>query len=114
MVGALADGRQSEYRPPAIPLRRSSDLPTIAEQVSGIRVRHWFGFFAPAGTPPEAMKKTRACGAASLATEPGQGATGRGRRALLPGPGRGIRQVDLQDVERWAKLVREGRVQPVD
>ena len=33
---------------------------------------------------------------------------------LLPGPGPAFGKWYLNDVERWARLVREGRVQPVD
>jgi hypothetical protein len=32
----------------------------------------------------------------------------------LPGPGAAFGKWYLADVERWARLVREGRIQPID
>src|SRR5204863_10020989 len=39
-------------RLPALP-----DVPSIGESVSGYEFTNWWGFLAPAGTPPEAIKR---------------------------------------------------------
>ena len=33
------------------------DLPTIGESLRGFEVNNWIGLFAPAGTPPEIVKR---------------------------------------------------------
>lgn len=46
----LAIGEKSRF--PQLP-----DVPTINETVPGIEFTAWFGFFAPAGTPPDVVKQ---------------------------------------------------------
>jgi tripartite-type tricarboxylate transporter receptor subunit TctC len=63
---ARALGATTAKRIPAAP-----ELPTIAEAgVPGFDVSSWFGFFVPARTPPEIIKKMNADVIASLAHPP--------------------------------------------
>jgi len=91
------------------------DVPTIAEQgYPGFEFGTWFGFFAPTGTPPDAVKKLEHAALAALQTEAVKERLDAVGAQLLPGPGPEFGKWYLNDVERWARLVREGRVKPVE
>ena len=90
------------------------NVPTVAEQgFPGFEFGTWFGFFAPAGTPPEAVHKLEQAALKALQTEPVKERFEAVGAQPLPGPGPAFGKWYAQDVEKWAKLVREGRVQPV-
>lgn len=90
------------------------NVPTVAEQgFPGFEFGTWFGFFVPAGTPDNAVRKLEAASLAAIKTEPVKERFEAVGAQPLPGPGKDFGKWYLQDVERWAKLVREGRVQPV-
>jgi tripartite-type tricarboxylate transporter receptor subunit TctC len=99
-------------------LQRSKSLPnvpTIAEQgYPGFEFGTWFGFFAPAGTPPDAVKKLEHAALTALQSDTVKERLDAVGAQLLPGPGPAFGKWYLQDVERWAKLVREGRLQPIE
>jgi tripartite-type tricarboxylate transporter receptor subunit TctC len=99
-------------------LQRSKTLPevpTIAEQgYPGFEFGTWFGFFAPTGTPPQALKKLEHAALAALQTEAVRERLDAVGAQPLPGPAPAFGKWYLNDVERWAKLAREGRVQPID
>jgi tripartite-type tricarboxylate transporter receptor subunit TctC len=40
--------------------RAAPDLPTVAETLPGFDVTNWVGFFAPAGTPPDIVRRLNA------------------------------------------------------
>jgi tripartite-type tricarboxylate transporter receptor subunit TctC len=40
--------------------RATPDLPTVAETLPGFDVTNWVGFFAPAGTPPDIVRRLNA------------------------------------------------------
>ena len=95
--------------------RTLPEVPTIAEQgFPGFEFGTWFGFFAPAATPPDAVKKLEAAVLQALQTEAVKERLNAVGAQLLPGPGAAFAKWYLNDVERWAKLVREGRLQPID
>lgn len=74
----------------------------------------WFGFFAPKGTPKEALSRLedaveQAMGTASvkerleqLSAEP------------IPVKASEFGSYYMADVERWAKLVADGKVKPIE
>ena len=97
--------------------RRSASLPevpTIAEQgFPGFEFVTWFGFFAPAGTSAEAIQRL-------------EQATGRARETAevkdrfvqiaaepIPVGAAEFGRYFLADVDRWARLVRDGKVAPI-
>lgn len=91
------------------------DVPTIAEQgYPGFEFGTWFGFFAPAATPPEIVKKLEAAALHALQSDAVKERLDSVGAQLLPGPGPAFGKWYLADVERWARLVREGRIQPIE
>jgi tripartite-type tricarboxylate transporter receptor subunit TctC len=119
MGSALGQVKGGKVRALAITsLQRSKslpDVPTIAEQgYPGFEFGTWFGFFAPAATPPEVVKKLEGAVLQALNTEAVKERLDAAAAQLLPGPGQAFGKWYLGDVERWAKLVREGRIQPID
>ena len=91
------------------------NVPTVAEQgFPGFEFGTWFGFFAPAGTPPDAVKKLETAALAALQTDAVKERLDAVGAQLLPGPGPAFGKWYMQDVERWAKLVRDGRVKPLE
>ncbi len=82
------------------------DVPTLREAGAPLELESWFGLFAPARTPPEAMARLReefgkVAGAAEVRE---QLARGGGKPLQLVGDA--ARAVVRQDVEHWSKLVR--------
>lgn len=119
MGSALGQVKGGKVRALAITsLQRSKSLPevpTIAEQgYPGFEFGTWFGFFAPAATSPEAVKKLEGAVLHALGTDAVKERLDAVGAQLLPGPGPAFGKWYLADVERWAKLVREGRIQPID
>lgn len=91
------------------------NVPTVAEQgFPGFEFGTWFGFFAPAGTPPAALHKLEEAALKSLQTEAVKERFEAVGAQSLPGPGKDFGKWYLQDVEKWAKLEREGRIQRVE
>jgi tripartite-type tricarboxylate transporter receptor subunit TctC len=99
----------SSKRSPGFP-----DVPTIAESgFPGYELVTWFGFFAPAGTPPEAIDKLeRATAAALLSPEVRDRLQQSGAEPIPVGSAEFGRYFD-NDVERWAKLVKAGKIAPL-
>ncbi|HEY4374477.1 MAG TPA: tripartite tricarboxylate transporter substrate binding protein [Burkholderiales bacterium] len=90
------------------------NVPTVAEQgFPGFEFGTWFGFFAPAGTPPDVVHKLETASLAAIKTDAVKERFEAVGAEALPGPAKDFGQWYLQDVERWAKLVREGRIQPI-
>ena len=119
MGSALGQVKGGKVRALAITsLQRSKtlpDVPTIAEQgYPGFEFGTWFGFFAPAATPPESLKKLEGAVLQALATDAVKERLDAVAAQSLPGPGPAFGKWYLADVERWARLVREGRIHPVD
>lgn len=106
-VRALAT--TSRHRSKALP-----DVPTLAEQ--GFRDYEfvtWFGFFARAGTPPEAMARLEQATMAALKSASVGERLAQIGSEPVPVPGAEFRQYFNDDVARWAKLVRDGKVAPL-
>ena len=119
MGSALGQVKGGKVRALAITsLQRSRslpDVPTIAELgYPGFEFGTWFGFFAPAGTPPDAVRKLEQAALQALQSDAVKERLDAVGAQLLPGPGAAFGKWYLNDVERWAKLVREGRIQPLD
>jgi tripartite-type tricarboxylate transporter receptor subunit TctC len=91
------------------------NVPTVAEQgFPGFEFGTWFGFFAPTGTPADAVHKLETAALKALQTDAVKERLEAVGAQPLPGPGREFGKWYLQDVEKWAKLEREGRVQRVE
>jgi len=91
------------------------NVPTVAEQgFPGFEFGTWFGFFAPTGTSADAVHKLEAAALKALQTDAVKERLEAVGAQSLPGPGKDFGRWYLQDVEKWAKLEREGRVQRVE
>lgn len=106
-VRALAT--TSKNRSKALP-----DVPTVAEQgFPSYELVTWFGFFAPTGTPPEALAKLEQATAAALQSPAVRERLSQIGSEPVPVPAAEFRKYFNEDVERWAKLVKDGKVAPL-
>ena len=114
-VGQVQGGRvralatTSKQRSQALP-----DVPTVAEQgFPGYEFVVWFGFFARAGTPPEALARLEQATAAALQSPAVRERLSQIGSEPVPASAGEFRQYFNDDVERWARLVKEGKVAPL-
>jgi tripartite-type tricarboxylate transporter receptor subunit TctC len=119
MGSSLPQAKGGMVRALAITSNKRSKLlpnvPTIAEQgYPGFEFGTWFGFFAPAGVPSDVMKTLEQAILQALKSEPVRERLDAVGATLLPGPGVEFEKWYLADVQRWAKLVKEGRLQRSD
>jgi tripartite-type tricarboxylate transporter receptor subunit TctC len=92
----------SRQRFPSLP-----DTPTFAEALPGYESIGWFGFVAPAGTPPEIVAKLNAAIVAALA-DPTVAERIRVLGALpMPGTPDEFGRFIRSEYEKWAKVVAE-------
>jgi tripartite-type tricarboxylate transporter receptor subunit TctC len=87
------------------------DLPTVAEQgVAGYEVSTWFGLFAPAGTPPQVVRRIDAALQGYLATpETRQRLRAAGAEAADVGPDAFAAMVKA-DYAKWGPVVRNANI----
>lgn len=89
-----------------------ADLPTVAEQgLPGFSFATWFGFFAHAATPPGARAQLEEACLRALATPVVQERLRQAGAIPIPTSAAGFGAYFNEDVERWAALLRAGRVQ---
>lgn len=106
-VRALAT--TSRHRSQALP-----DVPTVAEQgFPGYEFVVWFGFFARTGTPPEALARLEQATAAALQSAAVRERLSQIGSEAVPVPAGEFRKYFNDDVERWARLVKAGKVAPL-
>ena len=88
-------------RDPSMP-----DVPTIAETVPGIEMAPWWGLFAPAGTPPEAVARLNTETVRILALpDVKANYTNLGMTAVSSTPEEFSAYVQ-EEIVRWAKVVK--------
>jgi tripartite-type tricarboxylate transporter receptor subunit TctC len=113
-VAALVDqgklrllGITHPSRDPALP-----NLPAIGEFVKGYAAPGWFGFVAPAGTPPEIVNKLNA--AINEAIKMPEVQKTMGTLGLIPAPEspEAFGKLIKSDNEKFAKLVKDIGYQP--
>lgn len=100
----------SKARVPTLP-----DLPTMQEAgFKDFEVGIWHGFWAPKGTPAEAVQKLNAALKAGLANPEFQRRMdGLGARVLVDeATPEALKQKVAQQVPQWAKLFKEAGIQP--
>ena len=89
------------------------EVPTVAEQgFKGVNTEVWFGMFAPAKTPPEAVRRIQDA-VAKVLQDPDV-ATRLSKKAAKPDylPSAKFAELVRQDFETWAPVVRESGVKP--
>src|SRR5690606_16300232 len=94
-------------RDPAIP-----DVPTVAESgLPGFDVSAWFALYAPAGTPPEAMKTLVAAAEKALASNDLKQKLQQ--TSTQPGTifGTELNTFEAKERERWHQLIQDKHIQ---
>jgi tripartite-type tricarboxylate transporter receptor subunit TctC len=111
-VGQIKGGKTralattARKRSPAMP-----DVPSIAETFPGFEFGSWFAFFAPAGTPKDALSVLEQSVIKSMQTERLKERLSSIAAEPVPHPGAEFAKFLAADIERYARLVREGRLQ---
>jgi tripartite-type tricarboxylate transporter receptor subunit TctC len=91
------------------------DVPTVAELgYPGFETGAWNGFFVPAGTPPEILAKLEDATIKALRTDYVKQKFAESSVLPIPESANAFAKYFHADIERWAKLVREGRLKPIE
>ena len=119
MASAIGQVRQGAVRALAITSARRSDVladvPTIAEQgIAGYDFDTWTGFFVRAGTNETAIRRLEAAVLHALQTASVRERLRISAAQPMPADAAGFGAYFRDDVERWARMLREGRLQRVD
>lgn len=105
---ARALGVTSSQRVPAM-----ADVPTIAEQgYPGFDVVAWYGFWAPAGTPPEVVKRLNAEVNAILKLPDVVEKLGGVGAQLMGGNVEDFRAFHRAEFDKWVTFVKEQGIKP--
>ena len=90
------------------------DVPTIAESgFPGFEFGAYLAFFAPAGTPKEAIAALEDATARAIKTSTVAERLMQMAAEPVPASSAGFQKYFNDDVERFARLVREGKIQPL-
>ena len=90
-------------------------MPTIAEQgLPGFEFATWFGFFARAGTPPEAVARLEAAALHALDTPAVQDRLRQAAAEPVPRAAATFGPWFAREVERWRGMVASGRLTRLD
>ena len=96
----------AKTRSPLLP-----DVPTSAESgYPGFELEAWVALFAPAGTPPEAVKRLTDALKQVLDTEEIRKATSNSGIEARYMPPAELDQVVRTDLEYWSKVIREAKI----
>ena len=92
---------------------RAPNVPTIAEQgVAGYELPAWFGLMAPAGTPPETVRRLSGALLAALARPDVRERLAGAGADPDPVDSAGLARLIDAEIGRWAKYVRDAGIQP--
>lgn len=103
MIGVGSDRRSSEF----------PDVPTISESgVPGFEAKSWFGLVAPAGTPPEIIKKINE-DVTKVISDPAFARQYLAAQGLVPitGTPEEFAAFIRAETERWGKVVKDANIQ---
>src|SRR5215468_621881 len=102
MIGVGSDRRSSEY----------PNVPTISESgVPGFEAKSWFGLVAPAGTPPEIIKKINE-DVIKVISDPAFGQQYLAAQGLEPITGTPVEFAAFirAEMKKWGKVVRDANI----
>ena len=103
MIGVGSDRRSSEF----------PDVPTISESgVPGFEAKSWFGLVAPAGTPPEIIKKINE-DVTKVISDPAFARQYLAAQGLVPitGTPEEFAAFIRAETKRWGKVVKDANIQ---
>jgi len=106
-VRALATTAAS--RSPVFP-----DVPTLSESgLPGYEFETWFGLFVPSAVPEPVRARIERAALAALKSKSFNEQLLKSAAVPVPASSAAFTRYFEQDVERWAKMVREGRLAPL-
>ena len=94
----------SDKRAPSLP-----EVPTVAESLPGFEFYSWYGFWAPARTPPEIVKRLNAEVNKALASELRERFTQQGL-VFTPGSVEDFVRFQAADMAKSQKIITEGQI----
>jgi tripartite-type tricarboxylate transporter receptor subunit TctC len=94
----------SDKRAPSLP-----EVPTVAESLPGFEFYSWYGFWAPARTPPEIVKRLNAEVNKALASELRERFTQQGL-VFTPGSVEDFARFQAADMAKSQKIITEGQI----
>ena len=100
-------GVTTPQRSPAL-----KDVPAIAETVPGYVVESWYGLYAPAGTPPEAIAKLNAAARKAAQSEDFKKKVESEGLVVATGTPAELDAYVRAEEARWRKIVKENQVKP--
>lgn len=116
MASSIGQVQQGAVRALAITSRRRSDVlpdvPTVGETVPGYAFETWTGLFVRAGAPEEALRVLEAAALQALQAPRVQERLRLSAAQPIPADRAGFTAYFRQDVDRWAAMVQQGRLQP--
>ncbi|MCE2978516.1 MAG: Bug family tripartite tricarboxylate transporter substrate binding protein [bacterium] len=113
-VGQISGGKvralatTARKRSPAMP-----DVPSISETFAGFEFGSWFALFAPNGTPKDVLATLEQSVIRSMQTDRLKTRLTQIAAEPVPHPGAEFAKFLVSDVERYARLVREGKLAPL-
>ena len=113
-VGQISGGKvralatTARKRSPAMP-----DVPAISETIPGFEFGSWFALFAPAATPKDVLATLEQSVTRSMQTERLKTRLTQIAAEPVPHPGAEFAKFLATDIERYARLVREGKLAPL-
>ena len=101
-------GISTRERVPAFP-----EIPTFIEQgIAGYEVTGWIAAFGLRGTPPAIVSKLNAMMARAISTQDAANIFGGNGWVSIPGTPEALGAFQRAEIERWAKLVKAGGIEP--
>lgn len=90
------------------------DVPTLAESgLPGYEFETWFGLFVPAAVPAPTVSRLEQATLVALRSSAFKERLSQAAATPIPDTATAFGRYFNNDVERWAKLVREGRLAPL-
>jgi len=99
----------SSRRSPAMP-----DVPALAETFPGFEFGSWLGFFVTGGSPKEAIARLEQASLQALKSESVRERLAQIAAEPIPAGTAEFGRYFNDDVEKYARLVREGKLQPIN
>jgi tripartite-type tricarboxylate transporter receptor subunit TctC len=114
IVPLLPHAKAGRLRPLAISTpKRSSllpDVPSIRETVPGVEITHWYGMWGPKGMPKAIVERWNKEVARLLYTDDMKARTKAEGMDPAGGPPQEFADVIRRDVEKWRRVISEGRI----
>lgn len=115
MASSIGQVQQGAVRALGITSRSRSDVlpdvPSIAEAVPGYAFETWVGLFIRAGAPEAAQRRLEAAALTALQAAPVRERLRLSAAQPIPAESAAFAAYFREDVERWAEMVRQGRLQ---